>query len=326
VTISRVSRGRQLGLALAAIVVGSLATGPAFAGGTDWSWLDGVYSGEIGARTWLGTGQTGKDLYGLDGHTMVSRLTYRGLVGASGEIYGQVNERNYFVKGVAGIGKLAMRGSLQDEDFATAGFSPYSSTDSSLHAGDIGYVTLDGGAYLAETKNARVGVFAGYGYLRQVMNAYGCTQTATNPDVCVPAISDSTAVITQTNGWNALRLGVNGDMEFGQGWRIKGEAAVLPFVTLNGTDDHWLRICNMTGCFTGGIPEDGTGWGYQLEAMLDYTLANRMTVGIGGRYWHMQSSGSTHFEGHVVGVAAAPQRVDWSTDYYGVTAHAGWQF
>ncbi len=321
----RGARRRERALVLAMVLLGSLAAGPATAGDSDWGWLNGVYSGEIGARFWVGMGQTGKNLYGTDGKTMVSRLTYRGLTGGSGEIYGQINERNYFVKGFAGIGAL-LRGTLQDEDFETPSFTPYSSTDSSLHTGNLGYVTLDGGAYVAQGANARLGVFAGYSYLHQTVNAYGCTQTAGNPDVCVPAIPDSTAVITQANNWNALRLGVNGEMEFGKGWRLKGEAAVLPFVSLAGTDSHWLRICDTTGCFTGGVPEDGTGWGYQLEAMLDYTLANRVTLGIGGRYWHMQSSGNTHFENHVVGVAASPQRVDWKTDYFGLTGHAGWQF
>lgn len=316
-------RARHLGRAAAAAVVllGGLALRPAAAAETDWGWLDGVYSGELGVRAWYGMGETGKSLYGLDGKTMVSRLTYRGLVGASGEVYGQLNERNYFVKGVAGLGTLTMRGSLQDEDFPTPDFSPYSSTDSSLHAGDLGYLTVDGGAYIAQTAHARLGVFAGYGYLRQTVNGYGCSQMAGNTDVCVPPIPDSTAVITQANHWNALRLGMNGDVEFGKGWRLSGEAAVLPFVKLVGTDYHWLRIGSD---FSGGIPEDGTGWGYQLEAMLDYTLANRVTVGVGGRYWHMQTSGHSHFED--VTTNGGPQRVDWKTDYYGLTAHAGWQF
>ena len=312
-------------LALTTALLCSLSAWPATADDTDWSWLNGVYSGEIGSRFWYGMGQTGKDLYGTDGKTMVSRLTYSGLAGSSGEVYGQINERNYFIKGVAGLGKLLMRGSLQDEDFPPL-TAPYSSTDSSLHAGDIGYVTFDGGAYIAQTPNARLGVFAGYGFLHQAVNAYGCTQTASNPSICATPISDSTAVISQSNYWNALRVGVNGEMEFGKGWRLKGEAAALPFVKFDGTDDHWLRICDTTGCFTGGVPEDGTGWGYQLEAMLDYTLANRVTVGVGGRYWHMETSGNSHFEGHVVGGGYGPQRVDWKTDYYGLTAHAGWQF
>lgn len=315
-------------LTLAVLMLAGLASwpfvGPAAADDTDWGWLDGVYSGEIGTRFWYGMGETGKDLYGTDGTTLYSRLTYKDLIGASGEVYGQINERNYFVKGIAGLGTL-LRGTLQDEDFPP-GISPYSSTDSALHAGGIGdlaYIIVDGGAYIAETPNARLGVFAGYGYLHQAVNAFGCTQTATNTSVCAGGIPDSTKVITQSNHWNALRLGVNGEMEFGKGWRLKGEAAALPFVKFDGTDYHWLRIGTD---FTGGIPEDGTGWGYQLEVTLDYTLANRVTLGVGGRYWHMQSSGNTHFEDHIVGGGGAPQRVDWKTDYYGLTAHVGWQY
>ncbi len=316
--------GRSLAVALA--ILGGFAAWPATAGGSDLSWFDGAYSGEIGTRFWYGMGETGKNLYGTDSSTMVSRLTYRGLTGASGEVYGQINERNYFVKGFAGLGTL-MRGTLQDEDFATADFSPYSSTDSSLHGGEMSYLVVDGGGYFAQSGAARFGVFGGYSYLRQAVNAYGCTQTASNQDVCGSnPIPDSTNVLSQTNNWNALRIGVNADTEFGGGWRLKGEAAVLPLVMLSGTDYHRMRICDTSGCFTGGIPEDGTGWGYQLEASLDYTLANHVTVGVGGRYWHMQTSGYSHFEGRVIDYNTVAQRVDWKTDYYGLTAHAGWQF
>jgi outer membrane protease len=222
------SRRPERSLALAFAMFGSLAAWPAAAGGTDWMWFDGAYSGEIGTRFWYGMGQTGKDLYSTDNSTLVSRLTYGGLTGASGEVYGQINQRNYFVKGYAGLGSL-MNGNLQDEDFEPV-TSPYSSTDSSLNNGEIGYLTIDGGGYFAQSANARLGVFAGYSYLRQAVNGFGCTQTAGNPDICATAIPDSTAVISQTNNWNALRIGVNGDMEFGQGWRLKGEAAVLPYV------------------------------------------------------------------------------------------------
>ncbi len=314
------ARTAKRSLAAALTLFGCLAAWPAAADDTDWGWINGAYSGEIGARMWYGMGETGKNLYGTDGSTLVSRLSYKGLAGASGEVYGQINQGNYFVKGVAGLGRLLMRGTLQDEDFEPF-TSPYSSTDSSLHAGNLGYVTVDGGAYIVDTPHARLGLFAGYGYLNQSVNAYGCAQTGSNPAICGTAIPDTTRVITQKNNWNALRLGVNGDVRFGKGWRLAGEAAALPYVQLVGTDYHWLRIGRD---FSGGIPEDGTGWGYQLEAMLDYTLANRVTLGVGARYWHMQSSGTTHFED--VTSNGGPQRVDWKTDYYGLTAHAGWQF
>ena len=105
-------------LALTLVLFGSLAAWPAAADDSDGGWLDGVYSRELGTRFWYGWGSTGKDLYGADRGTMVSRLTYKGLTGATGEVYGQINEKNYFVKGFAGLGTL-MRGTLQDEDFVT---------------------------------------------------------------------------------------------------------------------------------------------------------------------------------------------------------------
>ena len=96
------------------------------------------------------------------------------------------------------------------------------------------------------------------------MKAYGCTQTATNPDVFVPTIDSSILGITQTNKWRSLRLGVSGDIKTGR-LQLGGDAA-LTYSRLTGTDAHWLRIGTDPGDFTGPIPEDGKGWGYQLEA------------------------------------------------------------
>ncbi len=311
-------------LAICAVLLAGLAGQPARADSFGPDWLKGVYDGEIGLRYWLSTGQTGKRLYNFGGSAMVSRLTYRGLIGQSGELFGQINERNYFLKGVAGMGGL-MRGTLQDEDFPPY-IKPYSSTDSSLGNGELSYATLDGGGYFYEQPNARAGVFFGYNYFHEGVNGFGCNQTATNAAVCgTTSIPTSVAVITQQNNWHSLRVGLNGDMRLG-GWRLTGEAALLPVVDLQGADYHWLRICKSAGCFKGGVPEDGFGWGYQLEAMADYTVANKYTFGIGGRYWHMESSGFTNFEGNVVGGGGGAQPVKWSTDLFGVTAHASLQY
>jgi hypothetical protein len=43
-----------------------------------------------------------------------------------------------------------------------------------------------------------------------------------------------------------------------------------------------------------------------------------VSIGIGGRYWHMQTHGLTHFENHVVGFVAFPQPVEWKVDVYGM--------
>jgi hypothetical protein len=279
---------------------------------------------EVGGRYWMGFGETGKVLHDIGGGPMVSRLTYRDIHTNAGEIYGQVVEGNYFTKGFAGLGN-ALRGTLQDEDFEPY-ISPYSSTDSKQNGGSIGYVVIDGGAYFYKSPAFRAGVFAGYSYFDQSVSAFGCDQTATNPDVCVPSISDSTKVITQDNVWQGVRIGVNGEANFAGRWRLRAEGAVLPFVWLNGTDAHWLRICDTDGCFDGPIPEDGTGWGVQAEATLDYQLTDMFSVGVGGRYWHMETTGDTHFENHIVGESASPQPVDWSTDIFGLLVHASARF
>jgi hypothetical protein len=51
-------------------------------------------------------------------------------------------------------------------------------------------------------------------------------------------------------------------------------------VRLSGVDDH-LLLTDLPG----GIAEDGTGQGYQLEALLSYRLSQFSSVGIGDRYW-----------------------------------------
>ena len=79
-----------------------------------------------------------------------------------------------------------------------------------------------------------------------------------------------------------------------------------------------LRISPVIGDFSGPIPEDGTGWGYQIDAFVSYRVSEIWSVGIGGRYWYMQTHGLTHFDNHVSGVAALAQPVDWKTQNYGM--------
>lgn len=288
--------------------------------------IEHVFDIAFGTRYWVGMGTTAKDLYNIAGDTLVSRLTYDGLTTHSGEVFGEIERNNFFLKGFAGLGAIA-GGNLRDEDFPPL-TTPYSSTDSPQRGGFLGYATIDAGLYIHERGDDRLGVFVGYNFLRQNVDAYGCTQNASHPSICVPTVDDSVAVISQTNDWQSLRVGLNGEVNRGK-WRLRGEAAVLPHVSLNGYDSHWLRMppgCTTTNCFTGAIPEDGTGWGVQLEAMLDYHVHENGRVGVGVRYWHMQTRGHTHFENRVVGVNSAAQPVNWMTSILGLTAEASFQF
>jgi len=139
-----------------------------------------------------------------------------------------------------------------------------------------------------------------------------------NPDICVPTIPNNVKVISQNNNWHSLRVGIDASVELNRRWKLSVDAAWLPHVWFDGADAHWLRIGTSNDDFTGPVPEDGHGWGYQIDSFLSYRVNDLVSVGLGGRYWHMQANGHTHFENHVVGVAAVPQVVNWRTDNYGV--------
>ncbi len=311
---------RIVGAVCTGIMLAGLPTTPAQA--ADSTWPPSGVETEVGVRYWANWGKTAKDLYGRTRSDFNSRLTYGSLSGNAGELFGQINSSSYFVKGFAGLGNIGS-GNLRDEDFPP-GISPYSSTLSSQHGGSISYVTTDIGYNFIDTSTSRIGGLIGYNYFNEKVNAYGCTQMASHPGICVPSVSTSTRVISQNNNWHSLRLGMNGKTRMGN-WTLNGEAVLLPYVSLKGTDSHPLRICSSPGCFTGPVPEDGRGWGYQLQAMLDYQATPDFSFGIGIRYWRMETRGYTHFEGHVVG-GGIPQPLDWRTRIFGVTAQTALHF
>jgi hypothetical protein len=277
------------------------------------------YTGEVGLRFWYGgKGSTGKSLFDPTGAFLVSRLTYSNLSIFSTEAFGRLDlNTGWFLKGIIGGGGFR-NGTLKDEDFPPA-IAPYSATLSVVDDSYPVYSTVDVGYNVLRGGDFRVGAFLGYSYLREVVSAQGCGQVGANPFICgffpVPA---TVKVITQSNVWEAMRLGLDGSYDINDRLKLSGDAAWLPLVGLNGTDAHRLRIGAAPGDFTGPVPEDGIGWGVQLEAILSYRLTDYIDVGVGGRYWHMETKGLTHFEGHVVGVAASPQPVEWKTDNYGV--------
>lgn len=284
-----------------------------------------AFTGELGLRYWYSWGKTQKYLYGISGAYMVSRLTYDNLDGHSGEAFGRLDHTSgFFLKGYAGLGILP-NGSLNDEDFPPA-ITPYSSTDSRQREGHLAYASIDAGFNLLRQRDFRLGIFGGYHYLEDKVSAYGCQQLASNPNVCGGGIPESVLVISQNNRWQSLRVGADADIRLSDRLTLRLDAAWLPYVSLSGTDFHWLRMGTAPGDFTGGLPEDGTGRGYQLEASLSYAYSPNVSFGIGGRYWSMKTSGDTHFENRVVGFNTAPQPVDWKTEHMGVFVQGSFKF
>jgi hypothetical protein len=275
-----------------------------------------AFTSSFAMRYWYGLGSTSKDLYGLTRATLNSRLTYDGMQSHSLEAFARVDHSGgLFWKGYAG-GGLLTQGNLQDEDFPP-GITPYSSTNSTLQNQSIGYISFDMGGALLRGADFRIDGFVGYHYFHERMKAFGCQQTASNPFICAGGIPNSVAVLVEDDTWQSLRLGLNADFPIVDRLRLNLEAAWLPYVWLSGTDNHLLRPDLPVP-----TPEDGHGWGYQLEAMLSYRLDDAISLGVGGRYWHMQSKGYAHFE--IFG--GSPQPLDFKTAIYGVFVQGSYRF
>jgi hypothetical protein len=314
----------------AACVLGFAAAKPAHAG--DWAFKafepPAWYTADFGLRAWYGMGSTKKNLFDTTGTELVSRLTYDKFSIVGGEAFTRFDFNDgWYVKGYLG-GTGLWNGTLKDEDFnlPPPDFTvPYSATTSAQKFGSTFYFNSDVGLNIVRGPDFRVGAFVGYHFLREVVSAYGCAQIALSPEVCAGGIPDSIKVITQVNNWNSVRVGLDASFDVTNRFKFSVEGAYLPLVQMFGADSHFLRIdptATVVGAFTGPIPEDGNGWGYQLEGVLSYRVNDMLNVGVGARYWHMETSGHSHFEGRVVGVNALPQPLDWRVDNLGVFLQA----
>ena len=198
-----------------------------------------------------------------------------------------------YVTGYAGIGALH-GANLQDEDFPP-GITPYSSTNSPVNDSNVTYATVDVGYNALQTSLYKLGGFVGVNYIGNTYNAFGCTQTGGNSEVCSPgAVGSNNLTITDNNSWKGVRLGVSGAVTLPQGLTVSGNAAWLPYVEFSGTNDHWLR---MPGDFASGIPENGSGsTSFEVEGRVDYTIAPNLDIGAGLRYWSLNANGHVNFQ------------------------------
>jgi hypothetical protein len=283
---------------------------------------------EVGTRYWLSFGSLTKDLFDDPRASSVlnSRLTYDGLRSGSFEGFGRIDMWfGTFVKGNAGFAGFG-GGALQDEDFPP-NLSPYSSTMSQQSGGRLTYGSIDIGQIAYTTERVRASVFGGFGYLAESANAYGCNQTAGNPFVCAPAIPTSVLAITEDTHWQFMRLGLLGEVRLLDRLKLAAEVAWLPFVQLAAQDTHWLRLGSTFGSIASPIPEHGSGSGVQIETILSYQVSDRISLGLGGRYWLLQTRGSTDFEGVIVGLSpiAMSQPLNFVATRYGAFAQGSYR-
>jgi opacity protein-like surface antigen len=248
---------------------------------------------EIGARYVYGWGRFQKDL-GIQGEglsSLASRLTYSGMNTTGGELFARADLPNGLVaKGFIGSGN-GNNGRLNDEDWGVpfAIFVPYSNTWSKVDD-EVRYGVIDVGYDVWRDQSARVTPFIGYSQFHQYMQGYGCVQFANPNSDCGTPVPVSVFAIAEDDTWHALRLGIAADVQIVPGLTLTADAAYLPYVRINGVDDHVLRTLIS--------PEWANGTGAQLELMLAYNVTDQLKLGIGGRYWNMWTdSGAVDFGG-----------------------------
>jgi hypothetical protein len=265
--------------------------------------LDRLTGFDFGGRYWYSTGRIGYNYYGDTTSAMlVSRLTYDNLTANSGEAYFRADIAwGLFLKGTIGAGSIG-GGHLFDEDFPP-GIDPYSKTSSDTR-GTLNFGNLDLGYSFIHAPRARLGAFVGYGRWHEVANASGCTQLAGNPEVCVPGLASGIPVIQETDTWNLLRVGLTGDVMLADRLKLSGEAAYIR-ASQKALDNHY---------FTFGLdPASGNGSGYQLETVLAYQLTNAFNIGVGARWWHLDTNATDSFD----------QLLTYDTNRYGVFFQGG---
>ncbi|MCJ2091030.1 omptin family outer membrane protease [Methylobacterium sp. J-072] len=242
-----------------------------------------------------------------------SRLTYQNTEAHAGESFARVdhNPTGLFAKGFLGSGGTTS-GRLYDEDFPPA-IRPYTKTLSRIKDGDISYGVVDLGYTALRRDGFSLGGFVGYQYDAELANGYGCTQVAGGNICARRPVPNDINVLTENLRWNALRIGLIGAARFDR-FKVSLEGAYLPVVAATGVDRHWLRPD------INPLPQKGNGDGYFAEGILSYDLTPAVSVGVGGRYWRMQTgSGRTKFPTY----PGSPTKFE--TDRYGAFAQISYK-
>lgn len=276
------------------------------------SWTPG-WEVEAGARYWYSSGK----FQSANGpsNVLLSRLTYSDMLGHSGEMFGRVDSPfNVFVKGVVGTGFIA-GGKQNDEDWALPDGLPvaYEVTESTVR-GSFNYLTVDLGFNALRGRDHKVGIFAGYHRFQTVMDAMGCFQLVQNlSGVCSAPFTPDTNGVSEQDTWQALRVGVSGEMQFWDRFKVGGDFAYLPYVRFDGLDIHRAREPPVL------FYVEGLGQGVQAEIILSYLLTERLSVGVGGRYWAMWTTSANQ-------VGMPDSTFSGSNERYGVFVQLAYKF
>ncbi|WGD50864.1 outer membrane beta-barrel protein [Bradyrhizobium sp. CB1650] len=288
------------------------------------------WSLESGTRLWLSRGRYQWDSGGSD---LVSRLSYHGLDGISGELFERVDSPwGIFLKGNIGVGRFNT-GNMNDEDwglrppYASAPPIAYVNTISGQANGRFTYYTADAGYNFLRGSTYKVGGFMGWSYYGQKSDSIGCVQIAAPKAHPCLAPGDRRVIGSQDTDWNALRIGLSAETMLLDRWRVSADVAYLPWTDFHGRDNHLLRSYTK---FTDQRGSDGSG--VQVEAVLSYFITENFSVGVGGRYWAMwtpndrKGFATEATEAHRHPVTRGPFAADHRMERWGTFLQASYKF
>ena len=272
---------------------------------------------EVGTRYWYSSGETKWDhnasgtFPALGNPSSVG--TYSDLTAHSGEGFLRVDHDNgLFLKGYLGGGAV-VDGNGDAEDYLAGQVKNFDAS-AELKDGELVYFNADIGFTFfdstrrhevvhndAPSPGFRLAAFTGFHYWNESIDAFGAQ---CNPDdvggancgapgsIAVPF---STRALTNDVTWSSLRVGFYGEAQLTGRVKLSGEAAWVPYTHMDADESRYLR----TGATDlGPVPNvlfDGSGHGFMLESIATFDLTRRFSLGVGGRYWHLESDGTVEF-------------------------------
>jgi hypothetical protein len=171
----------------------------------------------------------------------------------------------------------------------------FSDTTSTVKGDWLRYATIDIGKDLWRSRGYTGGLFIGYGYWAERLDANGLVVTVPRP---VPPDSgrrfpDSTLVITNETTWQMLRVGFAGKWQLSAPTRLMLDAAFIPYAKVRDEDSHWLRQSPSDLGPAPNIHMEGTGYGLQLDLELRHAIQDAWELGAGLRYWRLRANDGT---------------------------------
>lgn len=270
---------------------------------------------DVGVRYWLSTGNLKHSIDATSADpTLIHPLAESLLSPTATQHFDQLSastvelfarkriEDRFFVKGTAGLGNINS-GSLTDETFFVVGGEPVHTQSLSATDGKLGYATLDVGRIFTQTRESAFGMFVGYHYWTEKVDAHGFSDVfGTN------SLPPSTLVLTNEVTWHAVRLGGEYRATHGR-TRVVIEAAWLPYAGYSNDVSQPLNPA-----FAPHTKGNGRGGTFDAEVRRIFPQLGGIEAAVGLRYWALSAYNGTE----TLSTFSFPV-VDLSTERYGVT-------